>query len=134
MPHQKKGQEEKLTGICSQIPTLLLVASALWIIRCAYAVATTIKTMMPDWTENEYQAQLIVYPMLELWIGASVLALLTIVIRNAVWTDPAARLTASAARAYDGEEYPRQPSAQGGYYSDERGHQMDQRGPYGDNK
>ncbi|KAK1751206.1 hypothetical protein QBC47DRAFT_85637 [Echria macrotheca] len=124
-----------LAGDLGRIPTLLLVASALWIIRCAYAVATTIKTLIPDWTENEYQAQLIVYPMLELWIGASVLALLTMVVRNAVWTDPAARLTASAAMAYDGEEYPRQPPpAQGGYYSDERGHQMDSRGPYGDNK
>lgn len=93
-----------------QIPTLLLVASAIWIIRCSYNVATTIKSMMRDWSENEANAQLILIPIFEVLIAAAVLAIVTTVIFKPVWTDASLQPSNSYTAPVPIGQYPQQGS------------------------
>ncbi|KAM7206138.1 hypothetical protein V8F20_002920 [Naviculisporaceae sp. PSN 640] len=72
-----------------KLPVLLLIAAALWAARCSYSIAIEIKARTESgWTsQQEVDAQLIILPILQHWIGATVLLLLAIVARNVVWAD-----------------------------------------------
>ncbi|KAK0625927.1 hypothetical protein B0T14DRAFT_561881 [Immersiella caudata] len=103
-----------------KIPTLLLSASVIWLIRCSYSVATTIKSMLPDWTREELNAQIILIPIFEVIIGATVLVLLTIVILKPVWADASLHPTTSHPAPVPigqypgpGPQYPQQPQQYG---------------------
>ncbi|KAK0651016.1 hypothetical protein B0T16DRAFT_403022 [Cercophora newfieldiana] len=91
-----KKRGEMLVAAMGKIPTLLLTASALWTVRCSYSVATTIKSMLPDWTDDELNAQVILIPIFEVLIGAAVMALLTFVVLKPVWADASLQPTTSA--------------------------------------
>jgi hypothetical protein len=62
----------------------------LWLIRCGFVLAIHIKDTIGDWAPFETQAQKILYPILDLWVSATVLGLLTFIMRRDVWSDPAA--------------------------------------------
>ena len=65
------------------------MSSILWAIRCSYTAACDIKTVIPDWSNDEVGVNLILYPIFEFFIGAVVLALLISVTRKPVWADAA---------------------------------------------
>ncbi|KAL2127169.1 hypothetical protein VTI74DRAFT_11214 [Chaetomium olivicolor] len=72
------------------LSTLLLASSLLWLLRCTFVLVVDIKTTIPDWTADELDAQKIIYPILDFWVSATVLALLTTILRRPLWSDPAA--------------------------------------------
>jgi hypothetical protein len=111
MSKLKKRGEMHLAAM-GKIPTLLATASVLWLVRCSYEVATTIKSMIPEWTTEELNAQIILLPIFEVIIGAVVLALLTVVILKPVWADASLQPTTSHPAPVSMGQYP----AQGAQY------------------
>ncbi|GAB1316774.1 hypothetical protein MFIFM68171_06984 [Madurella fahalii] len=83
----------------SNIRVLLLTASILWLFRCVFVLAVDLKTIIPDWTYEEIQAQKILNPVFDLWASAAVLGLLTAIFRHPVWSDPTAIIDAPEHRA-----------------------------------
>jgi hypothetical protein len=53
-------------------------------------LAYDLKIIIPAWTQYEAAAQNIVYPILDFWVSATVLGLVTFMVRNRVWSDPSA--------------------------------------------
>lgn len=70
------------------LPTLFLSASLLWLIRCAFVLTVDLRDVIPDWTLPEILAQKFIYPIFDYWISATVLGLVTFMVRNRVWSDP----------------------------------------------
>lgn len=78
-----------------QIPILLIISSVLWTASCGYSVAIVIKNWRSDYTENENNVHSIVFPLLVHWVGAAVLVMLALVIRNNVWSDASVQPTSN---------------------------------------
>ncbi|KAK4184849.1 hypothetical protein QBC35DRAFT_39049 [Podospora australis] len=93
------------------IPLFLLVASSFWLMRCTYMLAVDIKTVNEDWTYGESMAQIIYDPIFDRWASVVVLALLALLLRKPLWSDPAVLLDASAHQALSQPYYP-QPQYQ----------------------
>ncbi|KAK4040619.1 hypothetical protein C8A01DRAFT_15517 [Parachaetomium inaequale] len=72
------------------LSSLLLSASFLWLFRCAFVLSVDLKSIIPDWTAIELSAQKILYPILDFWVSATVLGLVTFILRNPVLCDPSA--------------------------------------------
>lgn len=72
------------------ISGLLLTASILWLFRCTYVLAVDIKNIIPDWTYEEQVNQLVIWPILNLWVTVAALALIANILRKPLWSDPAA--------------------------------------------
>jgi hypothetical protein len=68
----------------------LISASLLWLLRCAFLVAVDLDTVVPYWTDDGLSVQKFVYPVADFWIAATVLGLVTFVLRNPGWSDPGA--------------------------------------------
>ena len=47
-----------------------------------------LKNVIPDWTQTELSLQKILYPILDFWVSATVLGLVTFMVTNRVWSDP----------------------------------------------
>jgi hypothetical protein len=75
-----------------QLSALLLSASFLWLFRCTFVVAVDLKWAISDWTNIEQSIQKIIYPILDFWVSATVLGLVTFILRHPVWSDPAVRV------------------------------------------
>jgi hypothetical protein len=67
---------------------LFLAASFLWLLRCAFVLAVDLKSVVRDWTAAELTLQRILNPILDFWVSATVLGLVTFMLRNPVWSDP----------------------------------------------
>ncbi|KAH6632834.1 hypothetical protein F5144DRAFT_575349 [Chaetomium tenue] len=80
-----KRRGDLVTG---NLSGLFLAASLLWLLRCAFVLAVDLKTVIPDWTRDESDAQKIINPILDYWVSATVLGLVTFMVRNRVWSDP----------------------------------------------
>lgn len=74
--------------VAGNLPTLFLSASFLWLLRCAFVLTVDLKNVLPDWTRPELSLQKIIYPILDFWVSATVLGLVTFMVRNRVWSDP----------------------------------------------
>ncbi|KXX78624.1 hypothetical protein MMYC01_205673 [Madurella mycetomatis] len=74
----------------SNIRVLLLTASLLWLLHCAFVLAVDLKTVIPDWTYEEILVQKILNPIFDLWTSAAVLGLLAKIFRDPLWSDPTA--------------------------------------------
>jgi len=109
MSKLKKRGETHVVAM-GKIPTLLLAATSIWVVRCCYNTAVTVKAMLPSWTEDELNAQLILIPIFEVFLGAAVLALLTIVLRKAVWADASLHPTTTHPAPVMMGHYQQQPS------------------------
>jgi hypothetical protein len=72
-----------------QLSALLLSASCLWLFRCIFVVAVDLKWAISDWTSIEQSVQKILYPILDFWVSATVLGLVTFILRHPAWSDPA---------------------------------------------
>ena len=58
--------------------------------RCTFVLAVHLKIVLFDWDQDELSAQKFVYPVLDYWVSATVLGLIAFILRNPVWSDPAA--------------------------------------------
>lgn len=92
-----------------QLPSLLISASFLWLFRCTFVLSVHLKSAVGDWTADDLSAQVIVYPILDFWVSATVLSLVTVILRRAVWSDPAAMPDGSS-------QHPSQMFVPQGYY------------------
>ncbi len=72
-----------------QVSALLLSASILWLLRCAFVLASDLDSIAPYWSENALSVLKFVYPVLDYWVAATVLGLVTFLLRKPVWSDPA---------------------------------------------
>ncbi|KAK0721076.1 hypothetical protein B0H67DRAFT_578078 [Lasiosphaeris hirsuta] len=69
------------------IPTLLLVASTLWLFHCTYSFARNIQILFfPGGPVPDVRARPFLYTFLFLYPAAAVLALLTVIVRRPVWS------------------------------------------------
>ncbi|KAK4215763.1 hypothetical protein QBC37DRAFT_418520 [Rhypophila decipiens] len=85
-----KGRNKALPqGVLGKIPAFILVASFLWAVRCCYDLAVVIRDRQQSgWSsQQEDNAQVIILPILEHWLGAIVLLLLSFVVRHNLWAD-----------------------------------------------
>ena len=58
--------------------------------RCTFVSTINLKTVLSDWDPVALSAQKFVYPVLDYWVSATVLGLITSILQNPVWSDPAA--------------------------------------------
>ena len=58
--------------------------------RCTFVLTVNLRTVLSDWGPNELSAQKFVYPVLDYWVSATVLGLITSILQDPVWSDPAA--------------------------------------------
>ncbi|KAK4140816.1 uncharacterized protein C8A04DRAFT_31587 [Dichotomopilus funicola] len=70
------------------LPSLLLTASLLWLLRCVFVLAVDIKDIRLAWGVVELSAYKIVRPILDFWVSAAVLGLITEILRKPLWSDP----------------------------------------------
>ncbi|KAK3349269.1 hypothetical protein B0T25DRAFT_238120 [Lasiosphaeria hispida] len=81
----KKRDDQSL----GNTPTLLLVASTLWLFHCTYLFARNIQILFfPGSTVSDARARPFLYAFLFLYPAAAVLALLTVIVRRPVWSGP----------------------------------------------
>lgn len=73
-----------------QLSALLLSASILWLLRCTFVLSVDLKSVLDDWTDGELAVLKFLSPILNLWVSATVLGLVTFILRNPVWSDAAA--------------------------------------------
>ncbi|KAK5651465.1 hypothetical protein OQA88_12472 [Cercophora sp. LCS_1] len=86
-----KKRDGALQAAFSNIPTLLYIATFLWLLRCSYAWALDIKVVGREWgTSGELAAIIILTPFLDLWTATALVYLLATVIRAPVWGDASA--------------------------------------------
>ncbi|KAK4119418.1 hypothetical protein N657DRAFT_650236 [Parathielavia appendiculata] len=99
---------KKRTDLASgNLSALLFSASFLWLFRCVFVAAVDIKTATDDWSYEESSALKILVPILDYWVAATGLGLVTFILRHPVWSEPAS----AVARGHPSEPQP-QPQPQ----------------------
>ncbi|KAK3329141.1 hypothetical protein B0H66DRAFT_14482 [Apodospora peruviana] len=104
-----KLKQRGLGQSIGNIPVLLIVASVLWLLRCTYSAAVGIKDIADTWTQSESNASSVLFPVLDFWVSASVLAILTIVVRRPVWAELTGGGAINGPGMPGGQPLPQQP-------------------------
>jgi len=68
----------------------LLSASILWLLRCTFVLAIELKGTIWLWYGDEGDLLQLIYPILDFWVFATVIGLVTSILRHPVWLDPGA--------------------------------------------